>query len=239
MNKTEIKYFTSHYVEKLYRLVASTENFDNYFSEEFPFEHTYAKGQTGIFLTEDLKLNPDKKYDLENSILLYENLRDLNEVQASDERLWVYLTHVRFWDYMTQRWPIDGMENPLNRIKRRYFLRGLSLESIARNGLSRLWWYAHLTYDESRGNKYELLEVLMSKQDLIAGITERAFWANRNLRVAILEYLKENPEIASNENQTRELLKSLNLIGGVKILPLLTINEIKKILLSTTLNIAA
>jgi len=236
MNKHELKFFSAFYVDKLYREVAATENCDNYFKSQFSYEERYTKGPTGIFIDSDIKLDPQKS-DLENSIILYKALSELNEVQASDERLWAYLTHVHFWAYMQGRWPIENAKKPLSRIRERYFLRNLNLESLTRNGLSRLWWYAHLTYDTNRKNKYELLETLLQRQDLVVGITERALGASKKIRTGLLEYLLENPSIASNENLTRELIKTLNLYGGVKMLPLLEISEIKKVLGSINLTV--
>jgi hypothetical protein len=238
MEKIELRYFSSFYVDKLYRHVAGSGNFDPYLIEKFSFEETFAKGATGIFIDPDLSLDPSKS-DLNNSIILYEALKDLNEVQASDERLWAYLTHTHFWGYMRKRWPIEEAKNPLSRIKERYFLRNLNLEALTRNGLSRLWWYAHITIDTGRQNKYELLEILLQRQDLAVGITERSIGVNKKLRVALLEYLKENPLIATNEDKSRELIKGLNLSGGVKMLPLLEIQEIKTILDKIKIALAA
>lgn len=238
MTKQEVKFFSAFYVDKLYRDVAATENYDNYLGNRFIYEEKYAKGPTGIFIDPDIKLDPQKT-DLENSIVLYEALKDLNEVQASDERLWTYLIHVHFWDYMQGRWPIEESKKPLSRIRERYFLRNLNLESLTRNGLSRLWWYAHITFDSNRKNKYELLEILLQRQDLVVGITERAIGSNKKIRTGLLEYLQENPSIASSENLSRELIKALNLYGGVKMLPFLEISEIKKLLKGLELSIAA
>ncbi len=238
MNKIEVKVFSAFYVDKLYRQIAGNEDFEVYSKEHFLFEENYAKGPTGISIDPNLTLDPDKS-DLENSIQLYEGLISLNEIQASDERLWVYLGHTIFWKYMQQRWPIENAKNAISRIRERYFLRNLSLESLTRNGLSRLWWYAHITVDDNRKNRYELLETLLQRQDLAVGITERAIGTNKKIRTGILEYLKENPQIASNENKTRELIKGLNLSGGVKMLPLLNENEIKDILEKIKLSFAA
>jgi hypothetical protein len=238
MNKHQIKFFSAFYVDKLYRNVAATENYDNYLSKQFVFEEKYAKGPTGIFIDREIKLDPEKS-DLANSITLYEALKGLDEVQASDERLWTYLTHVHFWEYMKGRWPIEDSKKPLSRIRERYFLRNLNLESLTRNGLSRLWWYAHITLDTHRKNKYELLEILLQRQDLVVGITERAIGSNKKIRTSLLEYLKENPSIAESEDLSRELIKTLNLYGGVKILPFLEISDIKKLLSDLGSTIAA
>ena len=45
---------------------------------------------------------------LDNAIVLYEYYRNLDETQASDPRLWVYLSHVEFRKYTLVRWGLDG-----------------------------------------------------------------------------------------------------------------------------------
>lgn len=229
MNAMEIKIFQSVYVEKLYRDLISTNNHLDYLSDDFPYEQKYPKGGTGIFLDEKFSLDPQKS-DFENSVLLYDALSGLDETQASDERLWVYMTHVRFWDYMKKRWPLEGIENPVGRIKERYFLRGMSIESLTRNGIARLWWYAHLTRDDAREDKYELTAVLLKRADLSVGITERALGCSKSVRTALLEFLKWNPEISSDQERTREIIKGLNLVGGVRNLPFLEVPELSEIL---------
>lgn len=228
-NQVELKVFQSSYVDKLHRDLTSTGNFDNYKLDRFPFEQRFPKGNTSIFIGDDFILDPDKS-DFENSVALYNVLKHLNETEASDERLWVYLTHVTFWDYMKKRWPVEGIENPIGRIRERYFMRGSSIESLTRSGIARLWWYAHMTYDESRANKYELTEVLLKRADLSVGITERAFGSNPKIRTALLEFLRANPAISSDQEKTREIYKGLNLVGGVRNLPFLEVIELKEVL---------
>lgn len=226
-NRKEIPIFILNYVNKLFRNLEKSEYIKYYMEDKFPYEEIYPKGGTGIYLKDDFNLDPDAG-DFENSKNIYDNLK-INETQASDNRLWTYLTHVRFWTYMKKRWPLD-IENPVSRIKDRYFLNSLKLETLTRNGISRLWWYAHLTIDQSRKDHYELTRILLSRQDIAVGILERSLGSNKNVRKALLEFLSENPEIKDSEDKTREIIKQLNLAGGVKNIPMLKVNEIKSIL---------
>lgn len=230
-NNIELKIFTEAYSDKLYRDVKVTGNLDNYYQESFPFEERHPKGRTNLFINANFNLDPDKP-DLENSILLYEELK-LNETQAGDSRLWTYLTHVVFWKYMRKRWALENVrkgDNPLGRVIDRYLLVNPRLESLTRNGISRLWWYAHLTRDLSRQDNYELTKILLTRAEVAVGILERFIGVNKNMRIALLEFLKEHNEILSNEDLTRGLLKTFNLYGGSKVLPLLEVNRLKKIL---------
>lgn len=230
-DKIEIKLFTSTYTTELQRKVEVYKEYDNYIKDRFPCEEKFPKGSTGIFLPEKfmLKIPEDKRnmFDFENSILLYENLTGMNETKASDPRVWTYLTHVVFWEYMRKRWPIESMEDPSGRIIDRYHMKYLKLESLVRNGLSRLWWYAHLTVDEKKADKFEKTKILLSKADISVGILERSFGSSRNVRIALLNFLSKNPGITEKEDLWRDLFIQVNILGGVKNLPFLTINEIE------------
>lgn len=230
-NKVEIKIFTESYADKLYRDVKATGNLDNYYQSKFPFEERYPKGNTGIFIDADFDLDPNIN-DLENSIALYEELR-LNEVQASDPRLWTFLVHSRFWQYMRKRWALENVrkgDNPAGRVMDRYLLLNPRLESLTRNGIARLWWYTHLTKDPTRKDQYELTKVLLTRAEVAVGILERTIGISKNTRTAILEFLNENQKILSSEDLTRSFLRSFNLYGGTKVLPILQIDEIKRVL---------
>jgi hypothetical protein len=229
----EIKVFTYDYVNELQRNVEIKEQVDPYKLEMFPYQEKFPKGSSGVFVPLDFEFkNPEKgnNFDLDNSIAIYEKIKGINPTIASDPRLWTYLTHVRFFSYMKNRWPIDDLESPKNRIIDRYHLKYLKLESLTRNGISRLWWFTHLTIDNNRKDKFELTRTLLSRADLTVGILERALGSNKNIRVGILEFLAENDEIRNNEDKSRNLLIQLNLYGGVKNLPHLSINEIKMVL---------
>lgn len=221
----EINVFTYGYVADLLRNVKVKMDFSPYYSKCFPHEENYPKGRSGIIIPDDFKLinsENGKHFDLENSIALYEKISGVSPAVASDERLWTYLTHVLFWEYMKSRWPIDntGKKDDIKgRIINRYFLKGSNLETLSRNGISRLWWYAHLTVDESRSDKYELTRVLLERADIAVGLLERAFGANDSIRKSFLKFLQKNDDIRKSEAKTRSLLKLINLAGGVRNLP--------------------
>lgn len=236
-NKIEIPLFTLNYVNKLYKNLEQSGAIEIYKQSKFEFEEEFAIGGSDIYINKDFCL--DKGLSIErNAINLYENLQ-LNETSASDKRLWTYLTHVFFWNYMKEEWKIDFTKEKsqiINFIHDRYFLNTLNIRSLTHNGISRLWWYTHLTIDESRKDKYELTKVLLSLQDIPVSLLERSLGSSINIRKAVLEFLSENPEIKTSKN-TQELLKQFNLVGGVKNLPMLKLNEIKSLLLNIKNNL--
>lgn len=233
----EQEIFSGSLTSKLFIDLIDKKGYVNYqnTNEKFNCKIELAKGGSQIFLNEDFDLLiPDEvsKYDLENTKIIYNALSGISPTQATDRRLWSYLTHVTFWDYMKKRWPMDIAEpnKKIRYIKERYFLENLNLRSLTHNGISRLWWFGYLTYDSNRDNPWELTETLLKVQDLPTSLMERALGANKNIRVGVLEFFQENPEYLTSKN-IQEMMKRLNLAGGVSNLPYFTIDEIKVLMM--------
>ncbi|MFC4102211.1 DUF6339 family protein [Paenibacillus xanthanilyticus] len=186
-------------------------------------------------------------YDLENVRTLYGALKHLTPAEASNERLWAFLTHSTFWDYMRSRWPVelkdddeeeDGPDpeqskkksSPSKRVETRYFLSGQ--KAPVRNGLARLWWFGYMTYDESLANPWELTDILLHNSDLTLNLAERNFSRNTEFTRTILDTLakikKENPSFY-NRDRFRDLMKHFNYAGGMAIVDLLDSAAIEKV----------
>lgn len=156
--------------------------------------------------------------DAENAKLIHDSLRNLTPAQAIDERIWVYLTHEVYPEYMAARWIGDIVEISKAKIQR--YFAGSNRELI-RNGIARLWWYGYLTYDNKRDNPYELTELLLSNQNLAQSMLERTIGNNRiwliNMLDLILRYKEEYPSLIQSKN-IKKFAKYLNVTGGVTVL---------------------
>lgn len=187
----------------------------------------------------DLKMGTSPKNDLENSIILYDSFKHLNIVQASDERLWSYLTHIYFWDYMRSRWGLENRNkgsDAINFIKRRYFLESNKHISLVRNGISRLWWFGYISYDPTREDPFELTRFLLSKQDFAHSLMERTFSRNKKIVNALLSALIELQEshgLVVGQAEFRTLSKRLNNLGGISIIDTLDKKDINQIVQDT------
>lgn len=195
---------------------------DQYFEDKGFGSYSFS---TGIMVP-DVELNiGDSKTDYENAVKLYEALKDqLNPVQASDLRLWAYLAHYTYWDYMRTRWAIDvasddddddaGKDKIVSRIGSRYFYKASKGKAFVRQGIARLYWSAYLTYDEeNKNNPYEMTEYFLSKQDIFAVSTERSLARYKILLLAALKVLKEHGELKRAE--IRSYFLNLNQAGGI------------------------
>jgi hypothetical protein len=205
---------------------------DDYFGE-----HAWDMPSKLDNLPDDLLIEPTNKnsYDFENSQRIYKALHGLSRVQASDPRMWTYLTHVKYWKYMRLRWPItDAIKNPPGTIRDRYFLMGDKARGLTRNGISRLWWGAHACVNaESNSDDdaaYKLLKPLFAKQDVYASFMERAFSKNTNVMKPILTVLSEQFESGrpfDERIKVRSLAKHLVLVGGVTVVDAIDSDRLK------------
>lgn len=182
-------------------------------------------------------LMPDgqKLFDLENTKILYTALRDIPLSLAIDERFWAYMTHVTFWDYMRVRWPLKSAmetQKPDGYLREHYLFMANRDRALIRNGISRLWWYGHVSYDESRANPFELTEVLLEKLDIAQQLLERSYSRNATITKTILSLLVERKAAGtpfSHRSKFRPLTMHLNTVGGVTILDALVESDIRNL----------
>lgn len=183
--------------------------------------------------------------DLENAIAIYEAFPGLTEAQASDPRLWAYLTHVSLREYVMARWPIAGSSEHLKgdrnatniairSVLSHWFASGND-RTLRRNAIARLWWSVHLTrapweHDEmfvdlKSKDAYRFTRILLSSQDIYSQVLERGFGRDRKMLIAILEFLEAHPDMT--REQIRSFMKELNLELSVKNFSVLNRMELK------------
>ena len=177
-----------------------------------------------------VKLVPgDHTTDLENSKRLFTALCGIPRSLATDESFWAYLTHVTFWDYMRVRWRDSTTPET---ILERYFFGSSKHRALVRNGISRLWWYAYITYDPARKDPFELTAVLVRRISVAQAILERSWSSNPMIVQAVLSAIKRAEELYPNRFPARQVLRDdlqayINQIGGVTILDALRPEEIE------------
>lgn len=227
-------------------LKANIANNIEYYDKNKPWLKEYFGGSEwsmeSTIESDQLKLiqpEGNRHFDLENTIQLYSALRSIKITQANDERLWAAFTHGGFWNYMRLRWPSNG--NP-SVVRDRYFFTSNRDRALFRNGISRLWWFGYISYDETRKDPFELTRVLISKQDIAENILGRTFSRNvkvvRALLAAMLEIAEYDNSIY-HRDRYRMLMKHINWIGGVKVLDSLDETEIKNLIIREFDNNAA
>lgn len=162
---------------------------------------------------------------------VYAWVGEMNPTQASDHRLWTYLSCVAFRDFTEKRWPLkaSGLQN---RLKDRWVMEAASRNALVRNAISRMWWAAHLTHDPSmqrslsakKSDPFAYLDVLMRKEDVFLGIMDRDVAGCSDVLFALLDHLESQGSVAS-EDYARALLREVVLVSGYADLPSLTYEE--------------
>lgn len=183
-------------------------------------------------------------YDFENAKKIYEAYRSINETQASDPRLWAYLSHITFRKYTMARWPfeirkassVQDKEQAKRFLLAHWFSSGND-RALRRHSLARLWWATHLTYapwerdekyfsDLADGNPYKFTKTLLATQDIFQQALERGLGRNYRLLISVLEYVSEHPDIS--RQKMRSLMIELNLILPVRNISMLPREELKE-----------
>lgn len=219
-----------------------SDNID-YYREDTSWLNEYFEGSdfylpSRIHQVDEINLTlPEngQHFDLENTKKIYTKLKDLTLTQAADERLWVYLTHIEFWEYMKARWDVEprlsNETNVENFIHNRYFLKSQTDRWLAKNGIARLWWFGYITYDEELDNSFELTEVLFKDQDLARYIVQTSFCRNPMIAKTLLLVLANfNDGKYLKRKYFRNLIKQMNYLGGITVLDALNQEDIKQVI---------
>src|ERR1700694_4025030 len=167
----------------------------------------YRRGETAVLVTtSDCRVSrldvPDPptlltdegecKPDIECTKQIHQWLSSLSPVQAADARLWVFLSHTVYSEYVHKRWGsgLARAEKPQDVVIDRWFFRGEGARTKMHNGISRLWWFGHVTRDLGN-NAFELTETLLSLQDIQTAILERSLGRCRPVVKAVLQALRK------------------------------------------------
>lgn len=214
--------FKDKYVQKLKKELESGSSVE-FYGNEFVYDRKRILMLPNIEATPDLVSHLDSNDDFKTAVQLYEAFQKLEPIQASDERLWVYLSHVDLYPYMIKRWDEVNLRKANNSSKYildHWFLNSSAQSSLLRHALAGLWWSVYLSVDESRGEKkYDLTKILFRQLDFpTRTLGTYKLGRHKEAVIGILEFIQENEELFKSkfEDKTRFVTKYLNVVGGVK-----------------------
>lgn len=229
------KIFKSSFIEQIKKRLANND-YSQYEGEAFPFtnDDTWINPEIKIDAPALKMPDNDANYDGENAILFFEAFKNLTPTLATDIRLWTYLTHVTYWEYMNKRRPIlaQPKEERANYILVHWHINSLSATNLTRNDISLLWWGAYLTYDSSYPDPYSLTKELFSMLDYTRDLLPAVQGWNRNFLHALLQFRIDNEDLFRKykQDKIRTIMRKANFQGGYKTFTSLSKNEIMRIL---------
>lgn len=255
------KIFRRDAVERLRNELRTGNSLESYFKESFAVKENDLLPSTIAVSGKVPALKMPKgdiaEGDLDNAIKLHEYYLNLDETQASDPRLWTYLSHVEFRKYTIERWGLEGTysdlddndkkQKAINYLLEHWFISGNDRD-LRRHAVARLWWAAHLTYapwerdPEFFGalkceDAYFYTRTLLSTQDIYQQVLERAMGRSDRVLISVLNFLANNPKVASSRDSIRTLMKELNLAYGTKKIITLDFESLNKLIAKTALEI--
>jgi hypothetical protein len=193
------------------------------------------------------------KPNLSLAILLYESYPDLNNLQATYESFWAYLSHTIFFDFLRKGLIghfKDGKDEGYLReyILNNWFLYSMSgsfsHSSIMRHPLAGLWWAVKISIYEPEENSdlYVLTRILFRQKDFYSRTLGTYSLGRFQPAVkAVLEYIYFNPLIFENsfEAKTRFVCKYLNRYFGSRPLSAYSKDDILNVLTGYTAKISS
>lgn len=180
----------------------------------------------------------DKGLDLANSITIYESLKSLPRYVLTDERFWLWLHLEKFYKEVKSMMTVNGKSTILDHwMHKQGTRRGLMF-----GVLSRCYFRVALTVDESLPNKYELTNWVIENPERFRNLTWRSFSSEEHLVRGIIKGEKKvidaNPDLEKNSIYP-EIAKYVSIIGSVRLLDIISEEDIAAMICEKTQNLIA
>ena len=186
----------------------------------------------------DMNTDKKNKSDIVNTRFIYEALKTLSPLVATNGYLWSYLCHTNYKKYVIARWiknpeDEDKHEGTVKTIQKRFFCSSNKKDIMRMNAISRLWWAGYLTYDKNHGDPYHLTKILFTGQQICADILDTPFCGNKTIITGILLAIEQyKGEVAENINSelVRKCIKYFRRYAAVTNVDFLSETEIQNII---------
>lgn len=186
----------------------------------------------------DMNTDEKNKSDIVNTRFIYEALKTLSPLVATNGYLWSYLCHTKYKKYVIARWiknpeDEDKHEGTVKTIQKRFFCSSNKKDIMRMNAISRLWWAGYLTYDKNHSDPYHLTKILFTGQQICADILDTPFCGNKTIITGILLAIEQyKDEVAENINSelVRKCIKYFRRYAAVTNVDFLSETEIQNII---------
>ena len=166
----------------------------------------------------------DKQIDFENSIILYENLKDIPKYLLFSEGFWLWLYFDKFYVEVREFMIIKGRST----IKDHWLFSGGVRRGLFFGVLSRMFLRVYLTVDDSSEQKYELTQWVIENPERLRNLTWRSFSSEKHLVKGIIRAEKKFCENNIEKNSLYPALaKAISMLGSVKILDSISEKDIE------------
>jgi len=164
-------------------------------------------------IVDDLDPSGSPEAEIRNSVVIYQGFSGMTPALAQDERVWVRLTHVEFFEFARARW-LGNEESAVRSIRKHFFANGIP-GCRDDNAIGRLWWNAHIANLAFPEDLEYGLEALLARANNRLQIVDRADTGFRApLLRGILKLIKSDSWLQGNDYAIADLMKQVNKYSG-------------------------
>jgi len=220
--KTAIPYVSQSIADRLYDSVP--KNIDRYLAGDFvdmAEDSSWSlllETQYDPSLLQELQQGEGQAIEVENSIRVWNAFQGMTPALARENRIWVRLSHLDCLAFCRSRWLSNAArldEGKLVDLIRKHFFAGTRTACRDDHAVSRLWWNAWIAGLADPEHIRSALEIILGRADTRLNLVERPWMCNRPIVASlILLTLRSDEWAAAKEENFRELMKAINLLGG-------------------------
>lgn len=233
MNKINIRFITEDALETLYK---NSEEVSEYLMKEkensnwLKFIYKGNVFEEKKYKINDIKLLTDNNYenvDFENSIKIYETLKDLPRYILTDERFWCWFNFTIGYQVALQAMKINSKTT----FENHWLFKQGQRRGLFFNVLARCYFRVALSVDENAEDKYYLTRFVIENPERFRTLSWRANSSQKNIVLGTLKAEKELVEkykdiidvdkIKYNDGKGTiysEITKKLSLYGSVRLI---------------------
>lgn len=170
--------------------------------------------------------------EVHNTIAVYSALDWLTPVQATQEEMWFTMLNTVYLDYLLASLKQVANHQKFDQhIKNYIFFYGSTIRAQLTQRLSKYWWVGKRLYDAQNPDPYWLIRFFcgldMSGKAIIFFASKLT--NNQDIALGIVEGIYERQDKVKNVKETYSYInKHFNMIGGVKVLDIMSRDEIKR-----------
>lgn len=175
-----------------------------------------------------LKISFNNNYeevDFDNSIILYESLKELPLYILTDERFWAWINFEKGYKAAIQAMPIKSNSTFSDHW---LFTQG-SRRGIFFGVLSRCYFRVALTIDERLEDKYELTRFVIENPERFRNLTWRSSSSEKHIVLGVIKAEKDISDKYGNKVKNsiyKEIAKEISLYASVRLIDVVTEEDI-------------
>ena len=232
-NKINIKFMKEDVIETL---KANTLTANNYIKTEKNNSEWLKNIYSGELYEEkkqkindfQLKTSPNGDYsevDFENSITLYETLKELPLYILTDERFWAWINFEKGYPPAIQAMPVKSNSTFSDHW---LFTQG-SRRGIFFGVLSRCYFRVALTVDERLADKYELTRFVIENPERFRNLSWRSCSSEKHIVLGVIKAEKDICKKYGDQVKNsiyKEIAKELSLYASVRLIDMISEEDI-------------